>query len=222
MLALVMVLGTLGTVSAATGNAKVDWLIEEGLVIGDAGGYRLNDPIRRSEVAAMTARALFAESTALLLKPIQGQFTDVPMNHWANGYINYAASLNFVNGYPGGTFRPDNNITYAEIIKIMVMVNGDVPNVTGYTGTYWATPYITKAIQVGIMDGVVIPNSDYNAPATREKVFELVYNTVMIAVQADREVYKTIIVENARVTNLDENEIVAVVLGIGRSEEHTS
>ena len=74
VLALVMVLGTFGTVSAATGNAKVDWLIEEGLVTGDSGGYRLSDPIRRSEVAAMTARALFAESTAALLKSIQGQF----------------------------------------------------------------------------------------------------------------------------------------------------
>jgi hypothetical protein len=217
VLALVMVLGTFGTVSAATGNAKVDWLIEEGLVTGDAGGYRLNDPIRRSEVAAMTARALFAESTAALLKPVQGQFTDVPVNHWANGYINYAASLNFVNGYPGGTFRPDNNITYAEIIKIMVMVNGDVPNVTGYTGAYWATPYITKAIEVGIMDGVVIPNSNYNAAATREKVFELVYNTVMLSIQADREVYEVIVTENARVADLEDDELTVVVLKEGNN-----
>ena len=217
VLALVMVLGTFGTVSAATGNAKVDWLIEEGLVTGDAGGYRLNDPIRRSEVAAMTARALFAESTATLLKPIQGQFSDVPVNHWANGYINYAASLNFVNGYPGGTFRPDSNITYAEIIKIMVMVNGDVPNVTGYTGAYWATPYITKAIEVGIMEGVVIPNNDYNAAATREKVFELVYNTVMLTIQADREVYEAIVTENARVADLEDDELTVVVLKEGNN-----
>ncbi len=217
VLALVMVLGTFGTVNAATGNAKVDWLIEEGLVTGDAGGYRLNDPIRRSEVAAMTARALFAESTATLLKPIQGKFTDVPVNHWANGYINYAASLNFINGYPGGTFKPDNNITYAEIIKIMVMVNGDVPDVTGYTGAYWATPYITKAIEVGIMDGIVIPNSNYNTAATREKVFELVYNTVMLSIQADREVYEVIVTENARVSNLEDDELTVVVLKEGNN-----
>ena len=217
VLALVMIFGTFGTVSAATGNAKVDWLIEEGLVTGDSGGYRLSDPIRRSEVAAMTARALFAESTAALLKSIQGQFSDVPVNHWANGYINYAASLNFVNGYPGGTFRPDNNITYAEIIKIMVMVNGDVPDVTGYTGAYWATPYITKAIEVGIMEGVVIPNSNYNAAATREKVFELVYNTVMLTIQADREVYEVIVTENARVADLEDDEVTVVVLKEGNN-----
>lgn len=217
VLALTMVLGTFGTVNAATGNAKVDWLIEEGLVTGDAGGYRLNDPIRRSEVAAMTARALFAESTATLLKPIQGKFTDVPVNHWANGYINYAASLNFINGYPGGTFKPDNNITYAEIIKIMVMVNGDVPDVTGYTGAYWATPYITKAIEVGIMDGIIVPASNYNAAATREEVFELVYNTVMLSIQADREVYEVIVTENARVSNLEDDELTVVVLKEGNN-----
>src|SRR5665648_146473 len=92
LLIFVLLLSQSSFVLAETNNAKVDWLIERGLVTGDAGGYRLNDPIKRSEVAAMITRTLDAESAAKLLKPIQSIFTDVKTTHWANGYINYVAS----------------------------------------------------------------------------------------------------------------------------------
>ena len=118
VLVLVMVLGSFGFVSAETGNKKVDWLVEEGLVLGDAGGYRLNDPIKRSEVAAMVTRALDAESAAELLKGVPSLSSDMTVNHWAIGYVNYSTSMKYVNGYPKGTFGPDRNISYAEIITI--------------------------------------------------------------------------------------------------------
>ncbi len=215
VLALVMVLGSFSFVSAQTGNEKVDWLIEEGLVLGDSGGYRLNDPIRRSEVAAMVTRALDAESASELLEGIPSAFSDVPLSHWANGYINYATSMQYVNGYPNGTFGPDRNISYAEIITILVRTTDAEVDTEGYTGAYWATPYVIEAIEQGITEGVTVPNSDYNATATREKVFEMIYNTVMKRLMADREVYEAIIVENERVGNLDENEVTAYILGEG-------
>lgn len=213
VMALVMVLGPFSLVSAQTGNEKVDWLIDEGLVLGDSGGYRLNDPIRRSEVAAMVTRALDAESASELLKGIPSAFSDVPLSHWANGYINYATSMQYVNGYPNGTFGPNRNISYAEIITILVRTTDAEVNTTGYTGETWATPYIIEAIEQGITQGVTVPDSNYNAAATREKVFEMVYNTVMKRLMADREVYEAIIVENERVGNLDENEVTAYILG---------
>lgn len=215
ILALVMVVGSFSFVSAQTGNEKVDWLIEEGLVLGDAGGYRLNDPIRRSEVATMVTRALDAESSAELLTGLPSAFSDVPLSHWANGYINYATSMQYVNGYPNGTFGPERNISYAEIITILVRTTEAEVNTEGYTGEFWATPYIVKAIELGITEGVSIPGSDYNSTATREKVFEMIYNTVMKRLMVDREVYEAIFIENERVSNLEENEITAYILGEG-------
>jgi len=212
-LALIMIFGSFTYVSAQTGNDKVDWLIEEGLVLGDSGGYRLNDPIRRSEVAAMVTRALDAEATAELLSSGQSMFSDIPASHWANGYINYAASVGYVNGYPDGTFGPDRNISYAEIITILVRTTGE--EVAEASGQAWATPYIVKAIELGISADVVIPGTDYNANATREKVFEMVYNTVMRRLQADREVYNAIVVENSRVAELKDNEITVVIMDEG-------
>ncbi len=217
VLALVMVLGSFGFVSAQTGNEKVDWLIEEGLVLGDAGGYRLNDPIRRSEVAAMVTRALDAESAAGLLITIPSAFSDVPLSHWANGYVNYATSMKYVNGYPNGTFGPDRNISYAELITILVRTTNVEVDTSNFTGDFWATPYIIEAIEQGITEGVTVPDSNYNAAASREKVFEMVYNTIMKRLMADREVYKAIFVENERIGDLDEDEVMVVILNEGEN-----
>jgi|GEM_PF-1472013 len=202
---------------AQTDNDKVDWLIEEGLVLGDDGGYRLDDPIKRSEVAAMVTRAIASESAANVLRNIPSAFSDVPLSHWANGYINYATSMEYVNGYPNGTFGPDRNITYAEIITILVRTNEEEVDTEGFTGVNWATPYVIEAIEQGITEGVVIPNGDYNATATREKVFEMIYNTVMKRLMAEREVYKAIFVENERIGDLTENEVTVVILGEGNN-----
>lgn len=216
VLAFVLVLGSVQTAIAQTGNQKVDWLIKEGLVLGDAGGYRLDDTITRAEVATMVTRAMDAESTADLLKSGTSMFSDIQTSFWANGYINYAASVGFITGYPDGTFKANNNISYAEIITILVRTSGEEVNVA-MEGEFWATPYIIKAIELGITQGVTVPGSNYNADATREKVFEMVYNTVDRRLMAEREAYRVLFVENERVSELKENELVATVLEIGNN-----
>ncbi|MDY0235551.1 MAG: S-layer homology domain-containing protein [Gudongella sp.] len=215
LLIFVLMIGQSSFVLAQTDNEKVDWLIERGLVTGDSGGYRLNDPIKRSEVAAMITRTLDAESTANLLKPIQSKFSDVKLAHWANGYINYVASSQFVNGYPDNTFKPDNNITYAEIIKTLVMILNPDFKPLNVPGGFWATPYIIESIELGILKDVKIDNSNYNNLATREKVFEMIYNTISNMVMKDQESYKVIVLENARTGNLDQDEVRVVLMELG-------
>ena len=207
LLVLVLMLSQSSFVLGQTNNSKVDWLIERGLVTGDAGGYRLNDPIKRSEVAAMITRSLNAENAATLLKPITSKFIDVKLSHWANGYINYVASSKFVNGYPDNTFKPDNNITYAEIIKTLVMVNNPEFKPIILPGGFWATPYIIEGIQQGILKDVQIDKSNYNILASREKVFEMIYNTTVNRVMKDQESYKAIALENSRTGKLDTDEV---------------
>ena len=217
LLILVLMIGQSSFVLAETNNLKVDWLIDRGLVTGDAGGFRLSDPIKRSEVAAMITRALDAESAANLLKPIASKFSDVKTSHWANGYINYAASSNFVNGYTDNTFKPDNNITYAEIIKTLVMVlNPDFKPII-IPGGFWGSPYIIESIELGILKDVQIDKSNYNLLATREKVFEMIYNTISNRLVKDQESYKVLVLENARTGNLDPNEVKVVMMELGKN-----
>lgn len=215
LLILFLILGQSSFTLAATKNPKVDWLIERNLVTGDGGGYRLNDPIKRSEVAAMITRTLDAESTAGLLKPIQGKFKDVRPSHWANGYINYAASSNFVNGYKDKTFKADSYITYGEIIKILVMVDNPDFKPMDTKGGYWLSPYLVEGIEQGILRDVQIEKSNYEARATREKVFEMVYNTSLKILMKDQESYKAIAIENARTGNLDQGQVKFVLMDLG-------
>ena len=46
--------------------------------------------------------------------------TDID-GHWAKANINYAVEQGWINGYEDGTFKPDQTITRAEVMKI---VNG--------------------------------------------------------------------------------------------------
>ena len=46
-------------------------------------------------------------------------FPDVDSGHWASGSIAAAASQGWLEGYPDGTFRPDQPITRAEAITVI-------------------------------------------------------------------------------------------------------
>ncbi len=48
-------------------------------------------------------------------------FSDVDGSHWANSVINNMVSTGILNGYPDGTFKPNNPISRAEFAKILVL-----------------------------------------------------------------------------------------------------
>lgn len=209
ILAFVMLFVSVNTVSANTGNTKVDWLIEKGYVSGDSRGYRLNDFITRAEITKMVVEAGGFGAEVDEYKYLPSKFTDMNNKHWVHGYLNTAVINALVNGYPDNTFRPSNNITYAEVLKMLVMATGDVPNTSLYSGQLWAVPYIVKAGELGITDGVSIFNHYENA--TRGKVFELVFNTMFKAEPLTSEVYNGIVVENFRVSRLKGKQISLIV-----------
>ena len=209
-LSLLMLFISVSAANAETGNSKVNWLIKEGYVKGDSQGYRLNDNITRAEATKMVVEAGGFGEYVPTYKHLASMFNDINKNHWANGYVNVAIINQLVNGYPDKSFKPSNNITYAEVIKMLVVAKGDIPNTEMYSGSLWSIPYIVKAQEIGITEGVNISN--YNEKATRGKVFELVFNTMFKEEPMILEEYKGIVVGNERVAGLKENQISLVVL----------
>ena len=66
-------------------------------------------------------RAEFATIAALFFHApeVEGDaFSDISDN-WAREYINRAAALDLVSGFPDGTFRPEQEITRAEVMEII-------------------------------------------------------------------------------------------------------
>lgn len=114
-------------------NVKVD------LASGKASG----------EVRHFTKFAVLAtEKTEAALKDIAG--------HWAESYINQLVGLGAITGYPDGTFRPDNRITRAEFVTVLVKAF-NLPQqgskVFNDTAGHWARSYIAAAAASGVVKG---------------------------------------------------------------------
>lgn len=73
--------------------------------------FEPNAPITRAELATIFARMVEIEYDGKVL------FSDVS-RHWAESYINEAATAEWIVGY-NGLFRPDDNITRAEVMTLV-------------------------------------------------------------------------------------------------------
>ncbi len=67
-------------------------------------------------------------SFSIAIAPIAfaGSFSDVPDSHPNATAIEYVKSMNMVDGYPDGTYRPDETINRAEFTKIVTTANYDM------------------------------------------------------------------------------------------------
>jgi len=77
------------------------------------GKFRPDDPVTRAEFATLASHFDNLTLTAVNV------FTDVPNNHWAVKYINSAAAKGWITGYPDHTFKPEANITRAEVVTLV-------------------------------------------------------------------------------------------------------
>lgn len=101
-------------------NTSVSVLANLGFVNGrEVDAFEPDESITRAEFTTITARLSKASYTG------DDLFPDIAL-HWAKDYINIAASIGWVNG-DNGIFRPDDNITRAEVITLMNRVLNRIP-----------------------------------------------------------------------------------------------
>lgn len=162
-------------------NDMVDYLVEKKIVEGDGSGdLKLDSPIDRASFAKIVVYAIDEVELAEKLKPAAPIFKDMKAGGWANGFANVAATKEIVNGYPGNLFAPNDFVTYEQAIKMLAVVaNGaDLPKVEKAPGQTWATPYIEKASELGILKHLNV--TDYKANAKREDVFNMLYEVLQL------------------------------------------
>lgn len=187
----------------------IKFLQDGGYVKGDKkGDLMLDKNLTRAEFTALLARLDGKDDVAKAMQQLGGRFTDVTEAHWAKGYISYATGRGWVQGYPDGTFKPEANISYAEIATVLVRFLDVDTN-----GFNWPVDFIAKAFDLGLMKG--LPEiKDYKQAAVRDNMFLMLYNTISQRDFGKFAKYDMVVLENSRTNALKDNTIKAEVLSV--------
>ncbi len=144
-----------------------------GIVDGyDDGGFHPGDTITRAEFAKMADIASGLKDSAKQMEGVNSEFTDVKTGVWYTGWVNLASAQGYVKGYENGTFGPNNTITYAEVVTVLMRLLGYSDNLTGP----WPINYINQATKLDVLDDV--ENFSANANATRSDVAIMLSETL--------------------------------------------
>jgi hypothetical protein len=151
----------------------VNLLSNLGLIKGyEDGTFRPDNTITRAEVAAIMVRMLAMEDS---VESGATAFTDVAADNWASGYINVAYAQGIIKGMGDGTFAPNAEVTYEQIVKMIVCALGYEP-AAEQNGSY-PTGYLYQASKIGLTKGVA---GTTGKAASRATVAKLVYNALEI------------------------------------------
>lgn len=86
---------------------------------------------------------------------VAGDFPDISQ-HWGKDFIVNLAAAGYIKGYPDGTFKPDNTVSQAEFISVLINCMGVTPTDTtsqyfNDTSKHWALGSINEAVKRGIL-----------------------------------------------------------------------
>lgn len=109
-------------------------------------------------------------------------FYDLPASHWAYGYVMELAAFGIIRGYEDSTFRPEQPITRAELLKIIMEGLNISTDVSGENTFYdvmandWFYKYVVAGRYHGIIEGYLDntfrPNQNINRAEALKIVLE--------------------------------------------------
>lgn len=132
------------------------------------GEFHGERTVTRAEMATFVVKALKLEPAAPM-----NVFDDVALDHWANGYITRAYAEEIIVGDGNGKFRPEDQVSYAEMFTMLVNVLGYEPKAE----LAWPTNYTTRAREIGLTNGIY---GTAKAPAIRDDVAVAIWNMLNI------------------------------------------
>lgn len=89
--------------------------------------FRPDEAITRAEFVTMCTQFIRLLGFETKISDVN-IFIDVPKNHWALQDISTATKMKWIEGYDDGMFKPDNNITRAEVVAIVNRVLERTPD----------------------------------------------------------------------------------------------
>lgn len=156
LLSIILVILMVGSVSLSAFAQQNDELLQEalarvsglGVIKGDEGGFRLEDSITRAEFTTILCRLMNMDN----ITARDSGFDDVTAEHWASGYVATAKSAGLVNGVGNNLFDPEANVTFPEVLKMMVSLLGYGELAEAKGG--WPNGYTAQAGSLGLTKDV--------------------------------------------------------------------
>jgi len=148
--------GTFTDLDGHWAKQSIEQAGEYGFVTGYTDGtFKPDNNVTRAEFTAMIARAMKLESNVgselIYADQISG---------WAKPFISAAEQAGIVKGYQDGTFRPNNQITRAEMTAMMIRALGsslDSKSQLTFADAdqiaVWARPFVRAAVDAGLIAG---------------------------------------------------------------------
>ncbi|WP_066506291.1 S-layer homology domain-containing protein [Abyssisolibacter fermentans] len=117
------------------------------------GSLKLDNNITRAEFTTLAVRLICKDNENF--NNTDNAFNDAD-SHWAKNYINTASEIGLINGYPDGSFKPDNQISNAEVLTVLIRL-------LGYDDTLdvnktWPENYMDRSLNLNISDNETSPS----------------------------------------------------------------
>lgn len=104
--------------------------------------------------------------------------------HWAQKNIEQLVGAGVIGGYPDGTFKPDNTITRAEFVAMLVKafkLENQVGRNFADSAAHWAKDYIARAAAGGIVTGYDNDTFGPDDPVTREQMAVMIVKAAKLS-----------------------------------------
>ncbi len=141
-------------------------------------------------------------------------FPDVPYTEWYAKYVCSAKELGYVQGYPDGTFKPEQSVNKVEALKMLGEIHqwdlSEAENQTIFTDTpkyEWYAPYLQYAKMRNLLPdsgGKYYPSSNITRGSIAETLYRLLAIKELEKEKFDSEV-NTLIIQNFNIPSLVES-----------------
>ncbi len=159
----------------------VKTLVEKEIISGYGdGSFGPNNPLTRAEAVKI---ALNTFEYDVPQKVIQKPYKDVEISAWYAIFVQAGKTANIINGFADETFRPNEEVSRAEALKIIAIAAGaepkkqdeSTPDFTDVSFDAWYADYVEWARDNKIIDGFADGTFRPNASITRAEFAKITY-----------------------------------------------
>ncbi len=161
------------------------WVVLDNVKVNPATGEISGDVNHFTMFTVLATKKVVIVEEPIPTKKI---LTDI-QGHWAENSIQQLVDLGAIAGYPDNSFLPDNTITRAEFVQMLVKalaLKQQGTQVFEDTKGHWAEPSIATAIANGIVSGFDADHFGPDVQITREQLASMVMRAAQLTAGTDK------------------------------------